>query len=149
MVDRSHPRFIGIDRAAGRDQSGAVVNINIHGLLDPLATIETAMDVIGERSRQDRQWGAANHPSLPAGVRHACAFFGIPTADAMRLMCQDAFRRGTGSYAHVLLEEVAEAIEDANEPAKLRAELVQVAAVAMKWIEAIDRRASGGEARHA
>lgn len=145
MVDRAHHRFIGIDRSAAPGRPSPVVNIDVRGLIHPRATMETAMDVIGERSRQDRQWGEANHRDLPDGVKHPCAFFGIPTADAARMHCQDAFRRGTGSYAHVLIEEVAEAIEDAHDPVKLRAELVQVAAVAMKWIEAIDRRADAGK----
>jgi hypothetical protein len=39
----------------------------------------------------------------------------------------------------VLLEEVLEALEEDNEE-RLRAELVQVAAVAVRWIGAIDVR---------
>lgn len=141
MVDQhATPRFLGIDRSRGPDATMATVAIDVTGLIDPGATIDAARDAIAERVRQDVRWGQSNHPSLPAGVTHPCAFFGIPTADAARLFCETAFRTGTGSNAHILLEEVSEAIEAANDPAHLRAELVQVAAVALKWIEQIERR---------
>ena len=38
------------------------------------------------------------------------------------------------------MEEVAEAFEE-HDPARLRSELVQVAAVAVAWVEKIDRDA--------
>lgn len=41
----------------------------------------------------------------------------------------------------MLLEEVAEAFAESDD-ARLRAELVQVAAVAQAWIESIDRRSA-------
>lgn len=53
---------------------------------------------------------------------------------------------GSVTFADILLEEVFEALAE-SEPAKLRAELVQVAAVAVQWIEAIDRRDGLGEAQ--
>lgn len=110
-------------------------------------TVVVFLDVARERMRQTMKFGEQNHPDLPKGAQHPCAFFGIPTADAARLHCDDAFKRGTGSYAHILVEEVCEAIEDANDPVKLRTELVQVAAVATAWVEKIDRdRAAAGAA---
>jgi len=146
MVDQhTTPRFMGIDRSRGPDMCVATVRIDVTGLIDPGATIDAASDGIRERAAQDVKWGQSNHPDLPAGVKHPCAFFGIPTADAARLACEDAFRRGIGSNAHILLEEVSEAIEVAHDPVRLREELVQVTAVAMKWVEQIDRRA---EVRH-
>lgn len=46
-------------------------------------------------------------------------------------------------YDAILLEEVYEAIEESwgGERERLRTELVQVAAVAVAWIESIDKRA--------
>jgi hypothetical protein len=46
---------------------------------------------------------------------------------------------GAVTFADILLEEVFEALAE-SDPARLRAELVQVAAVAVQWVEAIDRR---------
>jgi hypothetical protein len=128
----------GVDQASGRDLTVAHLRIRLDGLLHPAHTCYVAIEGIDERARQDVRWGESNHPDLPAGVAHPCAWFGIPSADAARRRCEDAFRRGIGSLAHILLEEVSEAIEVAGDPEKLRAELVQ--AVAIKWIETIDRR---------
>ena len=46
---------------------------------------------------------------------------------------------GTVTYADILLEEVFEAIAEDDQDL-LRAELIQVAAVAVQWVETIDRR---------
>lgn len=158
MVDAStHP--LGIDRAAldrvpaGVDfvDLGYIVDRGtLAALADAKGTVSAAGDVVRERAAQDLKWGQSNHPDLPAGVKHPCAFFGIPTADAARLFCETAFRVGTGSNAHILLEEVSEAIEAAHDPVHLRAELVQVAACALKWIEQLDRRSAADitEVRH-
>lgn len=69
----------------------------------------------------------------------------VPTASRAKFLTDLNFQRGQGTWAHILVEEVAEAIEAATTcpEADLRAELLQVAAVAMRWIDAIDCR--GGE----
>lgn len=141
MADHVPPRFIGIDRAAGRGRSGATVHIDVTGLLEPIATVEVAIDVIRERANQDQQWGMCNHPDLPPEVPHAAAYLGLPTADAARKLCQESFRRGVGCWGVIFSEEVCEAIEAIGNDADLREELKQVSAVCQKWIEAIDRRA--------
>jgi len=70
----------------------------------------------------------------------------IPSADRAKWMCDHAFESGKGTFAHILVEEVAEAIEAATvDPGNLRAELVQVAAVAVKWIEKFDQQAGGDQ----
>jgi len=46
---------------------------------------------------------------------------------------------GRATFAHVLLEELFEALSSAD-PSRLRGELVQVAAVAVQWVEVLDRR---------
>mgnify|MGYP001616241009 CR=1 FL=1 len=48
---------------------------------------------------------------------------------------------GDGMWLAILVEEVGEVANDINERSKkLREELIQVAAVACCWVEAIDRR---------
>lgn len=49
---------------------------------------------------------------------------------------------GSVTFADILLEEVFESLAE-DDPDKLRAELIQVAAVAAQWIEAIDRKDAG------
>lgn len=94
---------------------------------------EVLQEIRAERARQTERWGEQNHPDGTGGVfrRHAAA--------VARNAYQDAVRYGTLTYRDILEEEVAEAFAE-EDPAKLRAELVQVAAVAVQWIEAIDRR---------
>jgi hypothetical protein len=89
-----------------------------------------------ERARQDEKWGEQNHPDGTGG------HLAEQTRDAARERCQEAASRGAVDWSMILAEEVFEAIAE-EDPAKLRAELIQVAAVAVAWAEAIDRR--GGE----
>jgi hypothetical protein len=118
-------------------------------------TFHTAdiLDEIGtERRAQDRKWGEQNHPDVdtvlmgrPGGCtpQRMAEEYGIPTATRARTDCNGRHRRGDGTWADILVEEVGEAIEAAvlHGEQGLRAELVQVAAVAAAWVECIDRRA--------
>lgn len=89
------------------------------------------IDVIGERWRQLKKFGVQRHPNGTGGEKNQL------TADTMRRICQAKFAAGEGTWRDVLAEEVFEAFAE-DEPNSLRAELVQVAAVAVAWIEAID-----------
>jgi hypothetical protein len=60
-------------------------------------------------------------------------------ADAARDMCDEALALGRCTWRHVLMEEVFEAFAE-SDPAKLAAELVQVMAVAGRWLETLDAR---------
>lgn len=93
-------------------------------------------EIAAERSRQDARWGEQNHPDGTGTLEQR------KVAESARIRCDEAFAAGGGSWSDVLTEEVAEAGAEAD-AAALRAELVQVAAVAVAWIEAIDRRATG------
>lgn len=53
--------------------------------------------------------------------------------------CERSFHVGHGTWAVVLEEEVYEALAEDNVD-RLRAELLQVAAVAIRWVTAIDER---------
>lgn len=94
-------------------------------------------DVVDERIAQDLKFGTQD---LPNGTDSGS--FG-PIADAHRAECDAAFAAGCGTFRHVFLEEVFEAMAE-SDPVKLRAELVQATAVGVKWIEAIDRAAESG-----
>lgn len=98
-----------------------------------LATVLTEIE--SERGRQDRKFGAQNCPDGTGGIAAACRAF------RSRSDCDAADGLGRKTWRHILDEEVAEALAE-TEADRLRAELVQVAAVAVAWIEAIDRRAS-------
>lgn len=100
------------------------------------ATADVLAEVAHERTTQDARWGQQNHPD---GTSAENADY----AAHVRATCQQAAAEGRVTWAHILTEEVGEAFAETN-PAKLRAELLQVAAVAAAWVEAIDRRADLG-----
>lgn len=89
-------------------------------------------DISEERFAQEHKWGQQN---LPDGTHETFTY----EANIRRASCQAAARADTVTWRHVLLEEVYEALAE-TDPAALRTELIQVAAVAAAWVEAIDRR---------
>jgi hypothetical protein len=95
-------------------------------------------EIIAERRRQDEK-----HPdtvNFPDGTGGQAL---KELSMIARLQCDEAVDRGTCTWRHVLTEEVSEAYAE-SDPELLRAELVQVAAVAMRWVEALDARADQG-----
>lgn len=96
-------------------------------------SLEAFFDAVeDERKRQDLKWGEQNHADGTGGP----VFRGL--ADAARKRCDDEFRAGRGSYRLILEEEIAEAFAE-DDPAKLKTELTQCAAVIAAWIEKLDR----------
>ena len=89
-------------------------------------------DYLDERIRQEEKFPDQH---LPDGTSDSA--FMLLIRDAFRDYTDAAAREGTLTWRHVLGEEVAEAFAEV-EPAKLRAELVQVMATAGRWIEDID-----------
>lgn len=109
-------------------------------------------EVAAERGQQDVTWGEQNHPDVigswlddpaPANVHVTAVMHHMPTADVARTLCAKAFDSLSGTWAHIAVEELAEAVEAAalRDIPALRTELIQTAAVLLAWIQAIDRRA--------
>lgn len=94
-------------------------------------------DVAAERHRQHARWGEQNHPDGTGGTT------AVAIANEARDACDRRFAAGHGRWSDIFLEEVYEAVAE-HDPQRLRIELVQAAAVAVSWIEAIDRRTNGG-----
>jgi hypothetical protein len=92
-------------------------------------------EVADEREQQDKKWGEQNHPDGTGGTDAAWL------AGVLRKYCDDTHRADVGTWASILAEEVGEAFAE-SDPTALRTELIQVAAVAASWVEAIDRRVS-------
>lgn len=101
-------------------------------------------EVKQEQERQVKKWGIQNHPdytvlgllppSLPVMMN--------ATADNAKYICDVKFKNGKVSWNDIFVEEALEASEEAKlgNTAALREELIQVAAVACSWVDAIDRR---------
>ncbi len=87
-----------------------------------------------ERDRQDRL-----HPGT-AQIPDGTGGGGRKTWEAIaRNACDRAHREGRLTHAHVFEEEASEVLAE-TDPVKLRVELIQTAAICVKWIEEIDRR---------
>lgn len=101
------------------------------------ATTFVLLEVADERRRQYSKHGDQAHVlngTGGAGMRMLAAI--------ARDECQAAFAVGLGTWRHILEGEVAEALAE-GDPVLLRAELVQVAAVAVQWVESIDEQSAG------
>lgn len=86
----------------------------------PDAGVRVLLDVLRERAAQDAKWGEQNHDDFVWG-----GILGEEVGEACQAALHDRFG---GDHAGTL-----------------RDELVQVAAVAVQWIECLDRRAASGE----
>lgn len=102
-------------------------------------TPDVLAEVSDERVRQVHRWGVQSLPSGAGRNGHRDA----DTAAMFRKVADRAAADGDLAWRDVLNEEVAEAYVE-TDPARLRSELVQVAAVAVAWIEDIDRTGATG-----
>lgn len=106
---------------------------------DPAATERVLADVGEERERQDAKFPGQVLPNGTGGS-WSQAMYEMPLVIA-RQINDNHSETGEATWESVLAEEFFEAMLEAD-PAKLRAELVQVAAVAVRWVENIDREGS-------
>lgn len=90
-------------------------------------------DIADERARQLRKWGPQSHPD---GTDPKYA----DLANLHRSACDAEARTPAGSsWRSILREETYESFAETDRAA-LRKELVQAAAVAVAWIEDLDKR---------
>ena len=103
-------------------------------------------DVAIERSRQFREHGT--NETLEDGTGATVPWL-KPSSDINAELAEARFRldyenreerHGQPTWMHILREEIAEVFME-SDPTRLREELVQVAAVAVSWVEKIDGRA--------
>lgn len=104
-----------------------------------------------ERAAQENKWGEQNHPMLPvltyspialsssSVALKVCAELGIPTEDRAKELTDLRAQQGELSYFHILQEEVSEAVCALDDYESMRKELIQVAAVTVAMIQALDR----------
>lgn len=92
-----------------------------------------AEEIDAERGRQLAKFGDQRHPDGTG--QHPEQI----DADVARMACQSAAEGGYLDWLHILREEVAEAFAESDR-ARLRVELIQVAAVCAAWVSDLDRR---------
>jgi hypothetical protein len=105
-------------------------------------------DVYAEEIRQDEKWGSQrSHPDGTGPNVPLCYFPKLPDMASIaanaRTVTDLRAKRGDVTWLDIFLEEVFEAMEE-TDPAKLRTELVQAAAVIGQWVEDIDRKQNSG-----
>lgn len=96
-----------------------------------------------EMQRQQDKWGEQNHPSwLLDDVFMICEEHGIElSTDMAKGLCDERLDASVCSWQDILNEEVLEARDEAindNQEA-LKEELIQIAAVALSWVQSIER----------
>ena len=104
------------------------------------STASVLAEVATERVRQDAKHG---HPHLPLGFGPAVV---IPHANLPAAQAAEEAKRATDAAAavgahthrHIIDEEWREALAE-DDPQRARAELIQLAATAVKAVEDIDR----------
>ncbi|MGW0632980.1 hypothetical protein [Streptomyces sp. NPDC002758] len=127
-----------------------------------IVTDRVLSEVLAERIRQDHEWGERNHPDIdPRDIPEVTHPYYASRADIWRQVNAErakpskslgrCFGHPEGPHPHtawdgILLEKAYAALGEPD-PARLRTKLLQVADVAVAWIEAIDRR-SDGQAQH-
>lgn len=117
----------------------------MNSITDPAAqahlrsTIDQAMveRVLTERIRQDKKFGP--HQAHPDDTGHPGDALECTLA---RNLCNEAFSQGEGTWRHILYEEYAEAMAEAD-PVQLQKELIELAAVAVAWAGEIESRLLG------
>lgn len=97
-----------------------------------VATQKILAEIGVERQRQEDRFGEQNHPD-------GTSTMWTSSADIHRAGADKADKDGELTWRHILMEEFFEALAEVD-PARLRTELIQVAAVAVNWVGAIDRR---------
>lgn len=101
-------------------------------------------EIKAEREKQELKWGEQNHPILDPKLLHRspqrmCEGYEIPSESRARNLCEINHSRGTGTYMHILIEEISEAASCGSNNENLRKELIQCAAVLVAMIESLDR----------
>lgn len=113
------------------------------------ATARVLLDVAAERTRAEELFPDQHLPDgTPENAHRIGAAKALElaehTRDMFRKVCQDKAAHGTVTWWDVVREEFYEAGAETN-PQNLRDELVQLAAMVVRWIEDIDLRAVNAE----
>lgn len=104
-------------------------------------------EIKAERDRQDAKWGEQNHPLVhkSLSLQLMLGHYGVHHERYAKLVCDTEHREGRGTYGSIIVEELSESLcaayEHGNTSPQCREELIQLAAVVVGAIEAIDRKA--------
>lgn len=111
------------------------------------ATTGVVADVLLERSEMLDRWGDPTYPSVveisPSGDRELgeiqTGVYGLPPAREARAATEASRGAGTLTWGRIATQSLADAVAATDEVDR-RAQIVQLAAVALAWVEDLDRR---------
>ena len=140
---RAQPYLLGGDMSEVLDRTTEAVLAAGYKNYRTFAGSGVLLEVADERVRQTDKWGEQNHPNGTGPAKlpmpyNSGSWSAAVAAENLKLLTNCAAQIGHCTWLHILREEVFEAFAE-TAPDKLRAELIQVAAVAVQWVEAIDR----------
>lgn len=107
-------------------------------------------EIEAEIERSEKKHGNQDHiPSLDQTLLYrkgGCSIermlkeYELPTAERAQYLCDKAMEHGEHTHAHIVVEELCEAIACLNNTVEMRKELIQLACVVVKWIKALDHQ---------
>jgi hypothetical protein len=115
-----------------------------HNLVDKILS-----EILEECNNQYKKWGEQNHPILDqvllnreggCNPQRMCEEYEIPTENRAKFMCEESFRKGQGTFMHILIEEISEAVSCLDNTETMRKELIQCGAVIVSMIDSLDRK---------
>lgn len=127
---------------------GGPLHVDMHGD-DTCQTHIVLEEVKAERARQFRRYGTNDDLQDGTGpfTRWLKPFTGAPALQVERQLRSEyedyEETYGAPTWARLVREEIAEAFAE-SDLVRLRAELVQVAALAVSWVETLDTRDQTG-----
>lgn len=127
--------------------------LDVEPAIADIKRIGVLTQVFDERRKQDDHWGVQRHPDTMLGhiqpgedefmatyLREGLILATEQKLEQSRDSYDESVKMGVTNWAEILEEEFWEAILEAyiGDKAKLRKELIQVAAVAVAWVECLD-----------
>ncbi len=99
-----------------------------------------------EQDRQLAKWGVQDHPSFEITPDWG-RVERVESCEEVKEMVDSKVKDGTLAWEDILIEEVAESLAEVTSNEALKTELIQIAAVALSWIESINRQAAAVESQ--
>ena len=115
------------------------------------ATLGVVSDVLVERATMLSRWGDPSYPSvagLSYSVEARVGLYDLPTPEKARAETEGLRGSGDLDWATISVQSLSDAVSASDETAR-RIEVVQLAAVALAWVEDIDRQRRAAEAAKA
>lgn len=114
-----------------------LLEVEKNSVADAVVLADIITEVLNERFRAIAKHG--EQLDVPNGDDDTDSVQECPSGSLAKMLTDKAFQNGRGTWAHILIEEVGEALDELENPQALRTELIQVAQVAISWVVKLDK----------